>query len=127
TGAGGRGAGNAAMARATKRADGGALGELAGDLERHRVAHALLHEEDEESKEEADEGRKNGGKLTAAARKHIAPKNFALPGGRYPIEDEGHAKAALSRAAHNATPEEQAAIRRKVHAKYPGMKMKDED
>lgn len=72
----------------------------------------------------ADNVRKGGrtmAKLTASARNHIAKKNFALPGGRYPIEDENHARAALSRVSANGTPEEKAAVRAKVHAKYPGM------
>ena len=60
-------------------------------------------------------------KLTAEARKHISAGNFALPGGRYPIEDAGHARAALSMA-HYASAGEQATIRRKVKAKYPGIK-----
>ena len=34
--------------------------------------------------------------LTAAARKKIKPQNFALPGGRYPMNDANHARAALS-------------------------------
>ena len=38
------------------------------------------------------------GKLTAAERKKIPPSKFALPGGRYPVEDRGHAIAAKSRA-----------------------------
>jgi hypothetical protein len=59
--------------------------------------------------------------LTTRARKKIAPKNFALPGGRYPIQDAAHARNALSRGAQNATPSEQATIKRKVKAKYPGI------
>lgn len=59
--------------------------------------------------------------LTAMARKHIAKKNFALPGGRYPIEDEAHARNALARVAQYGTPAEQAAVRAKVHQKYPGI------
>lgn len=35
-------------------------------------------------------------KLTTLGRKHIANKNFALPGGRYPIHDRKHAVAALA-------------------------------
>jgi len=58
-------------------------------------------------------------KLTARARKKIKPKNFALPGGRYPIEDKNHARNALSRVAQNGTPAEKATVRAKVHAKYP--------
>jgi hypothetical protein len=60
-------------------------------------------------------------KLTAAARKKIAPKNFALPGGRYPIEDKSHARNALARVSQNGTPAEKATVRKKVAAKYPGM------
>jgi hypothetical protein len=41
-------------------------------------------------------------KLTAKARKNIPPSKFALPGkngkpGKYPVENAGHADAALSR------------------------------
>lgn len=62
-----------------------------------------------------------GGKLTANARKHIAPKNFALRGGRYPIEDASHARNALSRVSANGTSEEKAKVRSAVHRKYPGI------
>ena len=37
-------------------------------------------------------------KLTAAARKQIPASKFALPGGRYPIEDKSHAANAKARA-----------------------------
>jgi hypothetical protein len=57
-------------------------------------------------------------KLTAATRKKISSKDFALPGRRYPIEDRNHAKAALSRVSANGTPAEKATVRRKVAAKY---------
>lgn len=59
--------------------------------------------------------------LTAKARQHIAPKNFALPGGRYPIEDASHARNALSRVSQYGTPEEKSKVRAAVHRKYPGM------
>ena len=61
------------------------------------------------------------GKLTTQGRKHIAKKNFALPGGRYPIEDAAHARNALARVSQFGTPEEQAKVRAAVHKKYPGM------
>lgn len=64
-------------------------------------------------------------KLNKKARMAIAPNNFALPGRRFPIEDKSHGRAALSMA-HNASPEEQAEIRTKVKARYPGIKVKDE-
>lgn len=60
-------------------------------------------------------------KLTAKARKAIAPKNFALPGRRYPIEDRSHAQNALARVSQHGTPAEQATVRANVHAKYPTM------
>ncbi len=44
--------------------------------------------------------------LTARARKRLSPNKFALPGtdgkpGKYPVEDKGHAKAALARESEN--------------------------
>lgn len=60
-------------------------------------------------------------KLTAAARNKISGKNFALPGRRYPIEDASHARNALARVSQFGSSSEKAAVRSKVHAKYPGM------
>jgi hypothetical protein len=60
-------------------------------------------------------------KLTAATRKKIPTGKFALPGRRYPIEDEAHARNALSRVAQDGTPAEKATVRRKVHRLYPGV------
>ena len=75
-------------------------------------------------------------KLTAARRNALPKGDFALPGkgagkngkgsGAYPIDTPGRARAALSRGAHNASPAEQATIRRKVHEKYPSMKVAPE-
>lgn len=66
--------------------------------------------------------------LTTQGRKHIAKKNFALPRsegkagkGSYPIQDEAHARNALARVAQHGSAEEQARVRAKVHAKYPGI------
>lgn len=59
-------------------------------------------------------------KLTTERRAEIPGNEFALPGRRYPIHDENHARAALSMA-HYASPAEQATIKRKVHAKFPGI------
>lgn len=74
------------------------------------------------------EGAKKGW-LSAKDRQRLPSSDFALPGrgegpkgagaGSYPIPDKAHARAALSRASANASPSEQAEIRRKVHAKYP--------
>ena len=60
-------------------------------------------------------------KLSAAARRAIPKKDFALPGGRYPIEDANHARNALSRVAANGTPEEKSRVRAAVHRKYPNI------
>ncbi len=57
-------------------------------------------------------------KLTTERREEIPGGDFALPGRRYPIHDENHARAALSMA-HYASAAEQAEIKRKVHARYP--------
>lgn len=62
-------------------------------------------------------------KLTTGARNALPKSTFALPGERkYPIPDSGHAKAALSRAAHAVktgaiTPSEKATIDAKAHRK----------
>lgn len=66
--------------------------------------------------------------LKAKERKALRPSQFALPSkapgsGSYPIPDQSHARAALSRASANASPSEQATIRRKVHEKYPSIKI----
>jgi len=62
-------------------------------------------------------------KLTTKKRNKLPEKDFAVKGRKYPVEDRGHAKAALSRVAHNGTPAEKAAVKKKVHAKFPGMKV----
>lgn len=59
--------------------------------------------------------------LTAKARKHIAPSNFALPDGRYPIHDASHARNALARVAQHGTPSEQKRVKAAVRRKYPGI------
>lgn len=53
------------------------------------------------------------GKLTTAERKKLPAKDFAGPGPSYPIEDKGHAKAAMARAAEFASP----AVKARVDAK----------
>ena len=62
-------------------------------------------------------------KLTAKKRNKLPAKAFALPGRRYPIEDKSHAKNALSRVSQHGTSEEKATVRRKVHSKYPGIRV----
>ena len=64
---------------------------------------------------------KNGKRL--AGGKPIAKGDFALPPDGYPIDTPGRARDALSRAKTNATPAQQAQIRRAVAAKYPSIKV----
>ena len=61
-------------------------------------------------------------KLTSATRKKIPTSQFALPGRRYPIEDEAHARNALARVAQDGTPAEKATVPRKVHQQFPELK-----
>ena len=61
-------------------------------------------------------------KLTTATRKKIPASEFALPGRRYPIEDEAHARNALARVSQDGTPGEKATVRRKVHQLFPNIK-----
>lgn len=58
-------------------------------------------------------------KLTAAARNKLSPKQFALPGGRYPIEDSNHARNALARVSQYGNSSEKAKVRAAVHKRYP--------
>lgn len=58
--------------------------------------------------------------LTTKARKHLAPSKFALPGGRYPVNDRTHAANAKARATQqlakgNLSPEEAATVRHKAN------------
>lgn len=62
-------------------------------------------------------------KLNAKERKKLPAKDFALGKGRYPIPDASHARNALARAAQHASPAEKAKIKRKVKAKFPGIKV----
>jgi hypothetical protein len=41
-------------------------------------------------------------KLTTDARKKLPKSDFALPGGRYPVEDKAHARDAKARASQAA-------------------------
>lgn len=69
-------------------------------------------------------------RLSYGERAQMPEKDFALPGkrkggkGGYPIEDPGHARAALQRVSEFGDAEEKAEVRRKVHAKYPGISVK---
>jgi hypothetical protein len=71
-------------------------------------------------------------KLTAADRRKLPASSFGLPGkgkvkgakGDYPIDTPGRAQSALGRSKTNASPAEQAAIKKNVAKKYPNMKVK---
>jgi hypothetical protein len=66
-----------------------------------------------------------------AQRERLPSKDFALPGkgtgkggkgpGSYPIDTKARARNALSRGAQNASPAQQAEIKKKVKAKFPGI------
>lgn len=60
-------------------------------------------------------------KLTSKQRRNLPAKDFALSGGRYPINNPSHARAALSRISAHGTPAEKEKVRKKVHAKYPSI------
>lgn len=74
---------------------------------------------------ESAPNRARGGRLTAAARNALPGNDFALPGRRYPVEDESHARNALARVSQHGTPAEKATVRRKVAAKFPGIQQGD--
>lgn len=63
----------------------------------------------------------NAKRNTKAGRATMPPSSFALPGKKYRIDDPAHARNALSRAAQNATPSEQATVKRAVKRKYPSI------
>lgn len=58
----------------------------------------------------------------SGAYKHKS-SSYAGPSHTYPIGDEAHARNALARAHFSKNPE---AIKRKVYAKYPGLKKRAE-
>ena len=64
-------------------------------------------------------GYKDGGRLTAKQRHALPSSDFALPGGRYPVNDQNHARNALARVSQFGSPEEKAKVRAAVHRKYP--------
>jgi len=61
-------------------------------------------------------------RLSTTVRKKLPSKSFAEPDKKkYPIENEAHAKNALSRVSRFGTPAEKAKVRRAVKKKYPSM------
>ena len=59
-------------------------------------------------------------KLTTEERKEIPKKDFAVKGGKYPIEDKSHARNALARSSGKAVHEE---VEEKVKRKFPSIKV----
>lgn len=80
------------------------------------------------------QAKEKGGKITTKGRRGLPRGQFALPdgnrpgvAGRYPIDSIERARNALARAAQNETPATEAAIRRRVYAKYPGLKKRAQE
>ena len=64
-------------------------------------------------------------RLTTAQRKRLRGSSFVFPKTRrYPINDESHARSALSMVAAHGTPGEQAKVRSAVRRRYPGIKQR---
>ena len=62
--------------------------------------------------------------LTTKGRNRMKASSFALPSKRaYPIPDKAHARAALARAKANASPAQQATIRKAVKKRFPSMQV----
>lgn len=61
-------------------------------------------------------------KLKTSERDKLKASDFAIPGERkYPIENESHARAALSMVARFGSAEEQAKVRAAVKRRYPNI------
>ncbi len=77
---------------------------------------------------------KEAKKLSYESRKKMSKKEFAVPAhknknnptgkGAYPIDTKARARDALARVSANGSSGEIAEVRRKVHAKYPDIKIK---
>lgn len=64
-------------------------------------------------------GRVDEHRLSAGERDGLGSDEFALPGRRYPIPDEGHARNAEARVSKFGTPGEKKRVRAAVHKRYP--------
>ena len=62
-------------------------------------------------------------KLTGAERDKLPDDAFALPGRRYPVHDENHARDALARVSQHGTPDEQRKVRAAVAYRFPEIKV----
>lgn len=65
----------------------------------------------------------NARRNTKSGRAKMSPKQFALPGKKYRLDDKPHAVAALARVQQHGTPAEKAAVKRAVKRKYPSVKV----
>lgn len=61
--------------------------------------------------------------LSAKERDALPDNDFALPGRKYPIHDEAHARDALARVAQNGTPDEQRKVKMLVKYRYPNIEV----
>jgi len=63
-------------------------------------------------------------KLSYKRRQELPASEFAIPSERkYPLDTKNRARDALSRASQNASPSQKAQIKKKVHQKYPSIKV----
>jgi hypothetical protein len=60
-------------------------------------------------------------KLTSAMRTRIPTQEFAGPDRSYPIEDQSHARNALSRVAQNGGPALKQRVRKAVSQRFPSI------
>jgi hypothetical protein len=61
-------------------------------------------------------------KLTSKQRNHLKSSEFAEPSKRkYPVDTRNRAKNALARVSQFGSSSEKAAVKRKVHSKFPGI------
>lgn len=64
---------------------------------------------------------KTAAKLTTTERKSLKSSDFALPGRRYPIHDENHARLALAMVSKYGKPADKERVRAAVHRRYPNI------
>ena len=60
-------------------------------------------------------------KLTARRRNALPKSDFAGPDRSYPVPDRSHAQSALARVSQFGSSALKAAVRKKVHAKFPSI------
>jgi hypothetical protein len=91
-----------------------------GSKRRGRVAESALNPQIK-PRDTVDWNGFEEAELTTKKRNALPDKSFALPGDRYPIPDESHARNALARVAQNGTPEEISKVKAAVKKKFPGI------